>query len=246
MKNGKLVPFLLLASTTVCAGIYAQPDPASKTHSVTAAPAAATPVAPVATKPAIPGDYSAEPMVIEKLEHVYTMAADGTGVRQFTVIARVQSDAAVRQLGVLGLPYASSSEHVELAYVRVRRPDGAITETPVTEAIEMPAAVTTAAPFYSDLKELQIPVRNLRAGDRLEWQAKFVRTKPEAPGQFWGEESFFSDAVVLSQIIELRIPKDISVNVWSPASKPIESTTSTEHIYRWESSQLKPTVGPEA
>ncbi len=210
------------------------------------APVAAIPVAPEATKPAIPGDYSAEPMVIEKLEHVYTMAADGTGVRQFTVVARVQSDAAVRQLGVLGLPYASSAEHVELTYVRVRRPDGTVTETPVTEAIEMPAAVTTAAPFYSDLKELQIPVRNLRAGDRLEWQAKFVRTKPEAPGQFWGEETFFTDAVVLSQIVELRVPKDIYVNVWSAETKPVESTTSTEHVYRWESSQLKTTVGKEA
>ncbi|MGB9407837.1 MAG: DUF3857 domain-containing protein [Terracidiphilus sp.] len=174
------------------------------------------------------------------------MAADGTGVRQFTFAARVHSEAAVRQLGVLSLPYASSSEHVELIYVRVRRPDGSVTETPVTEAIVMPSAVTTAAPFYSDLKELQIPVRNLRVGDRLEWQAKLIRTKPDVPGQFWGGESFITDGVTLSQTVELRVPKDIYVNVWSPTSKPIESTTATEHIYRWETSQLKPTVGPDA
>ena len=118
-------------------------------------------------------DYSAEPIVIEQLDHVYTMAANGTGVRQFTVVARIQSDAAVRQVGVLRIPYASSSEHVELDYIRVRRPDGSLTETPVTEAIDMPTPVTTAAPFYSDLKELQVPIRNLRVGDRLEWQAIF-------------------------------------------------------------------------
>ena len=200
---------------------------------------------PAAAPKAAP-DYSAEPLVIEHVEHIYTMAADGTGVRQLTLAARVNSDATVRQLGVLSIPYASSSEHVELAYVRVRRPDGSVTETPLTEAIEMPTQVTTAAPFFSDLKELQIPVRNLRAGDHLEWQAKVIRTKPEAPGQFWGQETFVTDAVVLSESLELRVRKDKYVNVWSPANKPAESTTSTEHIYRWETSQLKPTVGPEA
>jgi tetratricopeptide (TPR) repeat protein len=191
-------------------------------------------------------DYSAEPVVIEQLDHIYTMAADGTGVRQFTVAVRVHSDASVRQLGVLSLPYASSSEHVELVYVRVRRPDGSVTETPATEAIEMPSPVTTAAPFYSDLKELQIPVRNLRVGDRLEWQAKIIRTKPEAPGQFWGEENFISDTVTLSQSVELHVPKEIYVNVYSPTSKPTETTTAFERVCRWQYSQTKPTIGPEA
>jgi len=237
MKSGKSVLIVLIISVATCAGAYAQTEHGDKVR------ATASDSSSVHTAAS---DYSAEPIVIEQLDHVYTMAADGTGVRQYTVATRIHSDAVVRQLGVLSLPYASSSEHVELIYVRVRRPDGSVTETPVTEAIEMPSAVTTMAPFYSDLKELQIPVRNLRVGDRLEWQAKFVRTKPDAPGQFWGEESFITDVVVLSQTIELHVPKDIYVNVWSPTSKAIESTTSTEHIYRWESSQLKPTVGPEA
>jgi tetratricopeptide (TPR) repeat protein len=227
MKNVTSVLILLIVGVATCAATYAQPEHGDRVH------AAAI-------------DYSAEPIVIEQLDHVYTMAADGTGVRQYTVASRVHSEAAVRQLGVLSLPFASRSEHIDLIYVRVRRPDGSVTETPVAEAIEMPSAVTTAAPFYSDLKELQIPVRNLRVGDRLEWQAKFVRTKPDAPGQFWGEESFASDTVILSQSLELHVPKDIYVNVWSPTNKPIESTSSTELIYRWEFSQLKPTVGPEA
>ncbi len=36
----------------------------------------------------------------------------------------------------------------------------------------MPAPVTQEAPFYSDLKQMQLPIRNLRVGDTLEWQAK--------------------------------------------------------------------------
>ena len=187
-----------------------------------------------------------EPIVIEQYDHVYTMAADGTGVRVFTVAASVHSEAAVRQLGVLNLPFASGSGHLDLVYVRVRRPDGTVTETPVDQAIEMPSAVTTSAPFYSDLKELQLPVRNLRIGDRLEYQARFVITKPEVPGQFWGSEDFVKEAVTRSQIIELRVPKDLYINVWSPTLKPTETTTATEHVYRWETSNTKPTVGPEA
>jgi tetratricopeptide (TPR) repeat protein len=232
----------VLPSTSMSAALEQSDTPKTAPEPSTAQKAAPE----AAAAPKTPPDYSAEPLVIDHVEHIYTMAADGTGVRQVTLAARVNSDASVRQLGVLSIPYASSSEHVELAYVRVRRPDGSVTETPLTSAIEMPTQVTTAAPFYSDLKELQIPVRNLRAGDHLEWQAKVIRTKPDAPGQFWGQETFVPDNVVLSESLELHVPKDKYVNVWSPANKPVETTTPTEHIYRWDTSQLKPTVGPEA
>jgi hypothetical protein len=70
----------------------------------------------------LPVDYSAEPIVIEKLDSVYEMAADGTGSKQTTVVAKVQSESAVRQLGVVNIPFAGNSERVEIGYVRVRRP----------------------------------------------------------------------------------------------------------------------------
>ena len=112
--------------------------------------------------------------------------------------------------------------------------------------MDMPAPVTQQAPFYSDLKQMQIPVRGLQPGDTLEWQAKSIRTKAEAPGQFWGAENFTEDGVVLSQTIELRVPKDIYVNVWSPKNKPAETVDGAERVFRWVSSQKKPTVGKEA
>ena len=193
-----------------------------------------------------PTDYSAEPIVIEKLDSVYAMNADGTGYKQQTVVARVQSESSLKQLGVVNIPFAGNSEHVEIAYLRVRKPDGSVTETPIEGAIEMPNPVTTAAPFYSDLKQMQIPVRNLRVGDTLEWQAKVIQTKAEAPGQFWGQQNFSSDAVTLSETLELRVPKDSYVKVWSPKSKPVETVAGTERIFHWESAQNKPTVGKEA
>ena len=191
-------------------------------------------------------DYSAEPIVLERLDGVYKMAADGTGSRLTTIVARVQSEAAAKQLGIVGVAYASSSEHVEFSYVRVRHLDGTVTETPVSDAIDMPSPVTREAPFYSDLKQMQVPVRSLRVGDTLEWQAKSVRTKAEASGQFWGAETFTEDAVVLSQTLELHVPKDIYVNVWSPKNKPAETVDGGERVFRWVSSQKKPTVGKDA
>jgi tetratricopeptide (TPR) repeat protein len=186
--------------------------------------------------------YAAESLVGERLDTVYHYAADGTGSKEIIGVMRIQSDAAARQYGVLTIPFASSIEHVEIAYVRVRKPDGTIVETPVTDAQEMPQEVTREAPFYSDLKEKQLPVRNLRVGDRLEYKATVVRTKPEAPGDFWGQEGFGTGVVILSESIELHVPKNKYVKVWSPEHQPTITEAADEKIYRWTGSQLKPTI----
>ena len=196
--------------------------------------------------------YPDEPIVVEHADTVISMAADGTGWSEHTFAAHLHSDEAVKRYGVLTVPFAGNSQHVEIAYIRVWHPDGTVAETPLTEAMDMPAAVTRAAPFYSDLKELQLPVRSLHVGDRLEFQYRIVTTKAETPGQFWGQESFGETAVALEQTLELRVPAGMYVNVWSPTIKPVESSTATEgakpaqHIYRWSATQLKPTVGEEA
>jgi tetratricopeptide (TPR) repeat protein len=218
-----------------------------------AAPAnSATPAAiysPAATSKSAP-TYAEEPVVIVESDTAYTYAADATGSRERTVVERLQTDAAVKQYGLLAIPYASSSEQVVILYARVRHADGTTSETPATDAIEMPAEVTREAPFYSDLKEKQLPIRSLRVGDTLEWKARITRTKAEAPGNFWGQAIMTGSAatppVVLSETLELHIPVGVSVNVWSPTSKPVETTADGMHLYRWSSSQLKPTTGKEA
>jgi transglutaminase-like putative cysteine protease/tetratricopeptide (TPR) repeat protein len=203
--------------------------------------------APSPSKPATAAtNYAEESIVIERADSVYTFAADGTGTHERTVVARIQSDAAARSLGIVAVGYAGNSQQVEFLYARVRRPDGTVVETPPADALDMPAAVTREAPFYSDLKEKQLPIRSLRVGDTLEWKARITTTKAEAPGQFWGQESFVEDAVVLSENLELRVPASMSVNVWSPTAKPTETVANGQHIYQWTSSQLKPTAGKQA
>ncbi len=210
-----------------------------------AAHSGSTAILPRSASPAV-ADYSAEAVVIQHLDTVYTMAADGTGSRKVTMAARVGSDAAVRQLGIVTIGFAGSAERVEIDYVRVKRPDGTVIQTPVSGAMEMPAPITQQAPFYSDLKQTQIPVRSLGVGDTLEWQVRVIRTKAEAPGQFWGQDSFIEDSVVLSQTLELRVPENTPVTVWSPTRKPAELVDGAERVYRWTGSQTKPTAGKEA
>ena len=119
-----------------------------------AAPGAAQKPVSVALAKAAP-DYSAEPMVVERWDSVYRMAADGTGTRTLTLAAKIQSECGAEELGVVRIGFAGNSEQLEIEYVRVRRPDGTVVETPVSDAMEMPAPVTQAAPFYSDLKQKQ-------------------------------------------------------------------------------------------
>ena len=236
----KFCVFVALVTASLCFQTLAQ---VQSTASVAEA-YPATVAGPVA--------YADEPLVIERSETVVEVAADGTGWRERTLAARLQSDTGVKRYSVLNIAYAGNSQHVEIAYARVIHADGTVVETPPTEAMDMPAAVTRTAPFYSDLKELQLPVRSLRVGDRFELKYRIVRTKAETQGEFWGQESFSETAVTLEQTLELRLPAGMTVQVWSPTMKPAESSTAddgaapAQHIYRWSAPQLKPTVGKEA
>lgn len=185
-------------------------------------------------------DYSREPVVIEKMAVLYDYNADGTGERLGTFAAQIKSDAAVRQLGVITFPYAAQNEHPEIVYLRVRKKDGSVVETPSTDAQDMPSQVSRIAPFYSDLKEKQIPVRSLSVGDTLEYQVKFHLEKAQAPNQFWGAENFNTNAVVLDQTIELRVPKDKYIQVVSPKSQPVITEENGKKVFRWKTSHPEP------
>jgi hypothetical protein len=161
-------------------------------------------------------------------------------------VARIQSEASLKEVGVLAVPYAASTQRVQIIYARVRRSDGTVVETPVDQAMDMPTPVTKEAPFYSDLKQMQLPIRSLRVGDMLEWQSKVILAKGEIPNQFFGQETFTENGVVLSQTLELRVPKGMFVNVWSPKYKPVETVEGDKRVLRWVHTQLKPTVGKEA
>jgi Domain of Unknown Function with PDB structure (DUF3857) len=190
----------------------------------------------------LPADYSKEGIVYDQITTVVKFQADGTGEKTLTAIARVQSENAVHEAGLVDFVYASGNDRLEVVYLRVRKPDGTLIDTPSTDQQDMPTAVTRAAPFYSDIHEVQIPVKSLSAGDKLEYQVRWITQKPTAPGQFWGAINFVTNNVVLAETVELSYPADKYVLVLSPKNKATVSDENGRRIYRWQSSQPKPTA----
>lgn len=195
------------------------------------------------------GKYAAEPYVIQHSDDDITMRADGTGERLLTTSISIQSEAALRELSVLTIAFSSKTENADFSYVRVVHSDGSVQETPVSSAMEQPAPVTQQAPLYSDLQTKQIPVRSMRIGDRLEWQAKFLQTVADAPNQFWYQSTFTTTGIRLDDNVELRVPTGLRVNAWTNPRAHAdfsESDQNGQHVYHWHHANLLPTVGPEA
>jgi tetratricopeptide (TPR) repeat protein len=191
-------------------------------------------------KPAAADPFRNEAIVFERSETIYRMHADGTGERDVHVRLRIQSDGAAQQFGVLSFGYASATETPVIKLVRVIKPDGSTVDTPVADAMDLPAAVTRQAPLYSDLKEKHLPVRSLSRGDTLEYEVDTVINKAEAPGQFWGANHFTapSTMVVLAEVLTLEVPTDKYVQVWSPNHKPTINDQAGLRSYTWNVEQL--------
>ncbi len=183
-----------------------------------------------------------ESIVIERSETTYRMHSDGTGERDLHALLRIQSDGAAQQFGVLSFSYASASEIPAIKLVRVHKADGTSVDTPVADAIDMPAGVSREAPLYSDLKEKHLPVRSLSKGDTLEYEVDTTINKPEAPGQFWGATHFTppGTGIVLAEILTLEFPSDKYVQVWSPNHTPAITEHDGLRTYSWSVAQLIP------
>jgi tetratricopeptide (TPR) repeat protein len=185
-------------------------------------------------------DYSKEAAVIQDFATKVSFSATGAREWQQTLSVRVQSEAAVRQFGILGFLYNSDNERIEIEYVRVKKADGSVVETPASSAMDLATQVAAAAPTYSDLRQKQIPVKALGVGDVLEYSVRSSQQKPEVPGQFWYQQVLIDDSVVLNQSLEIRVPKDKYVQVSSPKLKYETRDEGDRRTYVWKHSHLAP------
>lgn len=191
-------------------------------------------------KPA-PVSYDGEALIVEQWDTSFHYNADGTGEEEQHLRMKLQNEAGARQFSVLSIPYAAATQEAHFDSVTVTHADGTTTQTPVTDAIDMPAPVTQQAPLYSDLKTLQLPVRGLRTGDTLDYSVHVRMKVAEAPTQFWGAFTFDTGQVVLSQTLTLDLPADKYVQVWCPKDNPAITVANGRRIYHWSGNQLKPT-----
>ena len=70
------------------------------------------------------------------------------------------------RVAVLVFPYNSENETVDVKYVRVRKPDGALVVTSAHNIQDVVGDLTSVAPMYSDVHEKHVPVKALGVGGR--------------------------------------------------------------------------------
>ena len=198
----------------------------------TAAQTASAPQSPA------PSDFSKEAYVIERLYTRVHEESDGTGFRERTAEVKVLSQAGVKTFAVLTFPYTSANEAMEFDYVRVRKPDGTVVQTPDYNIQDMPAEVSREAPLYSDVHEKHVAVKGLAPGDTLEYVARARALKPQVPGQFWYEQSLIEDAIARDERLEINVPRDKNVKIVSPEFKPEVKDEGDRRVYRWTHQNL--------
>jgi tetratricopeptide (TPR) repeat protein len=190
-------------------------------------------------------DYSKEPFVLERVVNKVEFENDGTYVQETNVRVRVQSASGVQGWGLIRFPYASSLGDAQISNVKVTKPDGAVVTTPLENIQDIPAQITVAAPFYSDLKEKELAVKGLDSGDILEYREVFRARSPLIPGQFWFDHNFFKQGIILSNELEISIPRGRYVKVRSPKVSPSEREESGYHVYAWKTENLESASGSE-
>jgi tetratricopeptide (TPR) repeat protein/transglutaminase-like putative cysteine protease len=191
-------------------------------------------------------DHSQEAAVIEEMSTKIAFDNDGNVTREQTSRVRVQTDAGVKQWGVLSFSFQSATQTVEIDYVRVRKADGNTLITPPDNVQDLDSEITRSAPFYSDLREKHVAVKGLGKDDILEYEAHWHTTKPLIPGQFWFQYNFHHDGIVLAERLEIKVPAERAVKVKGPQTTQTVTTDAGSRIYIWTYSKLQSAKDPES
>ncbi|MGB6630752.1 MAG: DUF3857 domain-containing protein [Terriglobales bacterium] len=189
-------------------------------------------------------DYSQESAVIEEMASKVVFDNDGNSTREQTSRVRVQTDAGVKEWGLLKFPFQSATQTVEIDYVRVHKADGSTLITPPDNVQDLDSEITRSAPFYSDLREKHVAVKGLGKGDILEYQAHWHSTKPLIPGQFWFQYNFQRQGIVLDERVEIRVPSERAVKVKGPQATQTVTTEAGSRVYTWTYSRLQSAKEP--
>jgi tetratricopeptide (TPR) repeat protein len=204
-------------------------------------PAQAPPVPPAAP---LAEKTAEEAVIFDRIENRIHFEDDGTGQRETTAVIRVQSQAGVQETGQLVFGYSSATENFEVKYVRVRKPDGRVIETPASGAQDFAPDVLREAPMYSDYRQRHISVSGLAAGDVLEYCVIVHVSTALAPHEFWYEHVFPRGVVVREDLLQVDIPKWRDVKLKSPKHKYETQESGGRRVYTWEIKDFVPKRKP--
>ena len=193
---------------------------------------------PSSTASASP-DYSQEPFIVESMVSHFAFENDGTATQELTAHLRIQTDAGVQQWGLLTFAYLKANDTVEIAYVRVRTPDGTVVITPPENFQDIESEVSRIAPMYSDLRQKHVAVKGLSPGDILEYRMQSRTHTPQVPGQFWLSYNFTSEGIALEEQLEVSVPRAREVKVKSADAQPAIREEGVRRFYIWKTNKLK-------
>ena len=184
-------------------------------------------------------DTSGEAVVFLRMHDLVRFENDGTGLRETTAVIRVQSQAGIQQLGQLIFGYSSGTEDLRVDYVRVRKSNGQVMETPASTAQDLAPEILQEAPMYSDYRQRHISVVGLSIGDVLEYHT-ITQVKPLAQGEFWYQTSFMKHSAAVEQSLEIDVPKSRELKLKSPEYKFETEDTGDRRVYRWSVRDVAP------
>jgi tetratricopeptide (TPR) repeat protein/transglutaminase-like putative cysteine protease len=203
-------------------------------------PAGAAQPAPEKKAEGAQKDYSQEAIVFEQVRTSVRFEKDGTGRRELAIRARVQTDAGVQQFGQLAFGYNSVNEKLEIDYVSVLKADGSVVSAGPDSVQDLSAPIAREAPVYTDFRQKHITVPGLRPGETLEYKVAWVVHTPLAPSNFWFEDRFVAEVIVLDEQVEIDVPKDRPVKLkTNPGADPVITETADRRIYRWKRANLE-------
>jgi len=205
--------------------------------------AQAPPVSPAATstppKHSHDESYDKEPYIYELIQSAVRFEPDGKGYRDLILRVRVQSESAVHEFGLLVYSFSAKFESLEVVYARVRKPDGAIVETPASDVQELDSAVSREAPMYTDEREKHIAIKSLGVGDILEAHLHWTIHEPMAPGHFWFDYSYFHAGICLKETLEIDVPESPAVKLRNSEPQPTTRDDGDRRIYSFRTANLK-------
>ncbi len=181
-----------------------------------------------------------EAAVVERIFNRVHFENDGREVTETETVVHIQSQAGVEEFGQLVFGYSSATEKLEVEYVRVRKPDGKVVETPEATAQDFAPDVLKEAPMYSDYRQRHISVAALAPGDTLEYRTVTRVLMPLAAGNFWYEYTFPKGVAVNEDRLEIDIPKAREVKLKTPERKPEIQDTGDRRVYTWVVKDIQP------
>ena len=185
--------------------------------------------------------YAYAPAVFEKLRHIWTFNANGTGRREFHGRVRIQQESAVPQLGQLAWGYGAANETFELLYFRVIKPDGSTTLLAPDAIQDLSAGANFGAPTFTDFRFKHVTVPALAVGVALEFGYAVNVVTPHIQGQFWGQHQFLRQGVCLSETLEIRTPRDMPVRFKEKMGFDGAASSEGEFsVRRWTHSHIEP------